>query len=251
MVTSVGNPLSDSPRTNVNPVLLIHDVADRALGDAVLSCHLSVCQQSSRVTRENVADLCLCQLRHSVLRPANQSAWIQVVVMPIAARLPALRDLVAHIVLVCPKEQMIGPDAIPNITTVQDQQPVRNRAEVQFPRDAMGIRRISFDAQHPVPVGIDRPAPQPAGIGLFDSTPEPIFERSEVTEMRAVRPLLHLRWRKAEREIATGTGLGHARMARATLKRHWAVLSLGAMPLGGRTPQGRFAAFDFIRSEAA
>jgi hypothetical protein len=85
--------------------------------------------------------------------------------------------LVAHIIQMCPKEQVIRTDAQRVIAMVQDVSAGWNAAVYQYPCDARCWEGLSIEAKSPVAICILRGCPDPAGLGLGDLVPEPLHTR--------------------------------------------------------------------------
>jgi len=91
---------------------------------------------------------------------------------------PALGSRVQIVVSVSPQEQMIGPNTIWNITSMQDVCPGRNVSELKHPRQSMGYDVSIHDTNHSVSKSVSRSMPQPATVIFLDFSPKSICNGS-------------------------------------------------------------------------
>jgi hypothetical protein len=79
-----------------------------------------------------------------------------------------LHNSIGHVVLVSPKEEMMGAYAWPVVALVADKELARI-PEVDLPRNAMGSKRspYSTDIELPVTVGVFRRQPHPTVVGAL------------------------------------------------------------------------------------
>ena len=98
-----------------------------------------------------------------------------------------LRIPVSHVVRVGAEEQVIRLHAGSDVAMVADAQPFGDRAEVQFPRDAVNEQALGTPNGDPrVPRPVQPPGPQPVVAGLVDTLPEPLGQRTGTSHSRTV-----------------------------------------------------------------
>ncbi len=97
-----------------------------------------------------------------------------------AARLSVLCNHVEDVIKRYADEQVRWVDAMPHVATVADYFPVRYRAEVQLPADAMSGKQFLWSRSilnYSVALGVAKPEPFPAIIAGSHKRPETISER--------------------------------------------------------------------------
>ncbi len=119
-------------------------------------------------------------------------------IRPRVDRLPSVRSFLAHrishVVLMAPEEEMIWANACRDVAAVADFDVIRDRTEMQDPREAMcANRRTAKSATNRDPaVSVEGlgAGPDPTGFRLRDFFPEAFDQRSRLrlgaTGMRAV-----------------------------------------------------------------
>jgi hypothetical protein len=102
----------------------------------------------------------------------------------VTAMLPSFGDLVSHIERLCAKEQVIRPDALTDITSMQHGKSRRNRSVIQNPRQTMSrnvrrsVRTVRL-AQPTIAGSVARPEPEPARACFADFIPKAFVKRFE------------------------------------------------------------------------
>jgi hypothetical protein len=91
------------------------------------------------------------------------------------SRRAALRDHVAHVVVVCSKPEVIGPNARRVVTRVTDQDPGSDGAVSQLPCNAVCWLDATLERRLPIALRVARARPYPALAGLVNVRPEGAF----------------------------------------------------------------------------
>lgn len=108
-----------------------------------------------------------------VLRAADNALRVKM------ERVAMLLRGVLHVVALCAKEQVLGVDAGRVVAAVADQESFRDRAMMEFPRDAMGtITTRDFTRAHDTTVTtcVYSTIPYPATIGLDSMKPKTLLK---------------------------------------------------------------------------
>ena len=80
----------------------------------------------------------------------------------LGSSLATLTESISVIVGICAEKQMIGVDAVRDITMVKDEKSFGDNAVMNFPGDSMGQRRASIAADSAVSPFVNCSGPQPA-----------------------------------------------------------------------------------------
>lgn len=110
----------------------------------------------------------VCRVTLAARKPLRVRLW---------QRAP-LRRGVAHVVLVCPEEEVVRPHAGRVVAPVAHEQAGRDRSDLKRVHDAVGVDDAPVNAHRPVTVSRARARPVPAAVGLADPGPYPLGHRA-------------------------------------------------------------------------
>lgn len=152
------------------PAFATDNAADLILADSVLVSERLLADATLSIPPSNVYNLGVGDLRVGVQPPTD--------VTPLAAQATLHRG-VMHIGPLIAEEQMAGLTAGRVVALVQDEHSLGDRAEVEFPRNAMDADSpASLGSLSQDPVTLDGSAtPTPAGLGLHNLVPVAFGQR--------------------------------------------------------------------------
>lgn len=159
------------------PLLAMHDLADCLPAKAVFTSHIGLASRAVFIVSPNLLYVLLRQAGIVAVFAARRI---------VRSRPPgaSLADFVRCIRGVCSEKEMVWPDTGSVVAVMADNQTVRDRPEMEFPREAMRYNRSSFDKHLPVAmfaVG----AKVPTSSRLLHAAPEPLFRRAIAQCVRA------------------------------------------------------------------
>jgi hypothetical protein len=160
------------------PTAAIQNHPDRPLADAVFHGKLSLADSWTRAMRRHVSTTNVENGSNSEFRGSIGFAflgrfWPERAVMRLAAWLSAF---VAHVTVVIrrrAKEQMVWSNAIPSVALMANHEAERDGSDMDFVRKAMHSELLVSQPKIPVTLVAFCSGPQPAGISLSHSRPEP------------------------------------------------------------------------------
>jgi hypothetical protein len=101
-----------------------------------------------------------------------------------AMSMPLLLNRIGSILGICPKKQMIGPHTWRVVAMMTDEQSIRNRTKMKFPRESVSLDGMSIHVEQTVSV-VRRCGPKPTAIGPIHMLPESINGRSRAADVGA------------------------------------------------------------------